>query len=173
MDYCCQWLDGTNSDARDIGDFDLNIPIGHTLDSTDSDLEIKIKVWYNWGNDGSPTNLTLQINSIEVNGAYLIEYDEDPSCALIGSHDMEEDGGGLILPLLTRCSDDRTPVDDLVVTFDNTNTDLIEVDLTEGQIRVRLVPEASGIAEVTTTVTDSSGNFWSEESTFNVANVND
>ncbi len=162
-----------NSDATDIGDFDLNIPIGHTLDSTDSDLEIKIKVWYNWGNDGSPSNLTLQINSIEVNGAYLIEYDEDPSCALIGSHDMEEDGGGLILPLLSRCSDDRTPVDDLVVTFDNTNTDLIEVDLTEGQIRVRLVPEASGIAEVTTTVTDSAGNFWSEESTFNVANVND
>ena len=161
-----------NSDATDIGDFDLNIPIGHTLDSTDSDLEIKIKVWYNWGNDGSPSNLTLQINSIEVNGAYLIEYDEDPSC-LIGSHDMEEDGGGLILPLLSRCSDDRTPVDDLVVTFDNTNTDLIEVDLTEGQIRVRLVPEASGIAEVTTTVTDSAGNFWSEESTFNVANVND
>ena len=162
-----------NSDATDLGDFDLNIPIGHALDSTDTELEIKIKVWYNWGNDGSPTTLSLRINNIEINGAYLIEYDEDPICGLIGSHDMEEDGGGLILPLLSRCSDDRTSVDDLVVTFENTNTDLIEVDLTEGQIRVRLIPEASGIAQVTTTVTDSAGNFWSEVSTFNVANVND
>jgi hypothetical protein len=162
-----------NSDATNLGDFDLNIPIGHALDSTDTELEIKIKVWYNWGNDGSPTTLSLRINNIEINGAYLIEYDEDPVCGLIGSHDMEEDGGGLILPLLSRCSDDRTSVDDLVVTFENTNTDLIEVDLTEGQIRVRLIPEASGVAEVTTTVTDSAGNFWSEVSTFNIANVND
>ena len=136
-------------------------------------MEIQIKVWYNWGNDGSPTNLTLHIDNIEVNGAYLIEYDEDPSCSLIGSHDLQEDGGGLILPLLTRCSDDRTPVDDLVVTFENTNNDLINVDLTEGQIRVRLVPEASGLAQVTTIVTDASGNFWSEVSTFNVESIDD
>lgn len=162
-----------NLDATNVGDFDLNVPIGHTFDSTDSELDIKIKVWYNWGNDGSPTTLTLHIDNIEINGAYLIEYDEDPVCSLIGSHDMQEDGGGLILPLLSRCSDDRTSVDDLVVTFANTNTDLIEVDLTEGQIRVKLVPEASGIAELTTTVTDSAGNFWSEVSTFSVANVND
>ena len=162
-----------NLDATDVGDFDLEIPIGHTFDSTDTELDVKIKVWYNWGNDGSPATLTLQINNIVVNGAYLIEYDEDPICSLIGSHNLEEDGGGLILPLLSRCSDDRTSVDDLVVTFENTNTDLIEVDLTEGQIRVRLIPEASGIAEVTTTVTDSAGNYWSEVSTFNIANVND
>ena len=162
-----------NLDATNVGDFDLNIPIGHTFDSTDSEMDIKIKVWYNWGNDGSPTTLTLHIDNIEINGAYLIEYDEDPVCSLIGSHDMQEDGGGLILPLLSRCSDDRTSVDDLVVTFANTNTDLIEVDLTEGQIRVKLVPEASGVAELTTTVTDSAGNSWSEVSTFSVANVND
>ena len=78
-----------NSDATDLGDFDLNIPIGHALDSTDTELEIKIKVWYNWGNDGSPSTLSIRINNIEINGAYLIEYDEDPICGLIGSHDME------------------------------------------------------------------------------------
>ena len=127
----------------------------------------------NWGNDGSPATLTLHINEIEINGAYLIEYDEDPHCALIGSHNLEEDGGGMILPLLSRCSDDRTAVDNLVVSFDNDNPDLIEVDLTEGQIRVRLIPESSGTAIVTTTVTDSAGNYWSETSTFNVANVDD
>ena len=83
----------------------------------------------------------LHIN-LEVIGAYSIEYDEDPVCSLIGSHDLQEDGGGLILPLLSRCSDDRTDVDNLVVTFQNSNPDVVEVDLTEGQVRIKLVTEA-------------------------------
>ena len=61
-----------NSDATDLGDFDLNIPIGHALDSTDTELEIKIKVWYNWGNDGSQQPLAFESIIIEINGAYLI-----------------------------------------------------------------------------------------------------
>ena len=162
-----------NSDATMIGDFDLEVPIGHTLDSSDNELEIKIKVWYNWGNDGSPTTLSLHITNIDVSGAYNIEYDEDPNCALIGSHNLQEDGGGLILPLLSRCTDDRTSVEDLIVTLENSNPDLIEVDMTEGQIRVRLIPEASGLSQLTTTVRDSAGNYWSEISTFIVEEIDD
>ena len=162
-----------NNDASAIGSFDLQIPIGHVLDSSDSELEIKIKAWYNWGNDGAPSTLSLRIDSIEVTGAYSIEYDEDPVCSLIGSHDLQEDGGGLILPLLSRCSDDRTATDNLIVTFENTNPDVVEVDLTEGQVRIKLVPEASGIAQITVKVTDAAGNYWSEVSTINVATVDD
>ncbi len=162
-----------NNDAAAIGSFDLQIPIGHVLDSSDSELEIKIKAWYNWGNDGAPSTLSLRIDSIEVTGAYSIEYDEDPVCSLIGSHDLQEDGGGLILPLLSRCSDDRTATDNLIVTFENTNPDVVEVDLTEGQVRIKLVPEASGIAQITVKVTDTAGNYWSEVSTINVVTVDD
>ncbi len=162
-----------NNDASAIGSFDLQIPIGHVLDSSDSELEIKIKAWYNWGNDGAPSTLSLRIDSIEVTGAYSIEYDEDPVCSLIGSHDLQEDGGGLILPLLSRCSDDRTATDNLIVTFENTNPDVVEVDLTEGQVRIKLVPEASGIAQITVKVTDTAGNYWSEVSTINVVTVDD
>ena len=163
----------SNNDATLLGPFDLQIPIGHTLNSADNELEIKVKVWYNWGNDGSPSSLALTINSIDVIGAYSIEYDEDPVCSLIGSHDLQEDAGGLILPLLSRCSDDRTPVNNLAVTFQNTNPNVVEVDLTEGQIRIKLVPEASGTAQIVTKVTDSAGNYWSETSTINVAEVDD
>ena len=92
---------------------------------------------------------------------------------MIGSHDLQEDAGGLILPLLSRCSDDRTPVNNLAVTFQNTNPNVVEVDLTEGQIRIKLVPEASGTAQIVTKVTDSAGNYWSETSTINVAEVDD
>lgn len=162
-----------NNDGAAIGSFDLQIPIGHVLDSSDSELEIKIKAWYNWGNDGAPSTLSLRIDSIEVTGAYSIEYDEDPVCSLIGSHDLQEDGGGLILPLLSRCTDDRTANDNLIVTFENTNPDVVEVDLTEGQVRIKLVPEASGIAQITVKVTDTAGNYWSEVSTINVATVDD
>lgn len=162
-----------NLNATETGDFDLQMPIGHTFNSSDTELEIKIKAWYNWGSDGSPSILTLQIHDIEVTGAYSIEYDEDPQCSIIGSYDLEEDGGGLILPLLDRCSDDRTPTNDLTVTFENSNPDLVAVDITEGQIRVRLIEEASGTAQIITKVTDSAGNYWSETSTFNVANIDD
>ena len=30
-----------NLDATDVGDFDLEIPIGHTFDSTDTELDVK------------------------------------------------------------------------------------------------------------------------------------
>ena len=162
-----------NNDGTAIGPFDMQIPIGHALESADSELEIKIKAWYNWGNDGSPSSLSLRIDSIDVIGAYSIEYDEDPVCSLIGSHDLQEDGGGLILPLLSRCSDDRTEVGNLVVTLQNSNPDVIEVDLTEGQVRVKLVPEAFGTSQITVHVADYAGNYWSEISTINVAKVDD
>ena len=162
-----------NNGGTDIGPFDIQIPIGHTMTQSDTELDITIKVWYNWDNDGAPASLNLLIHEVEVTGAYSIEYDEDPVCGLLGSHDLQEDGGGVILPLLSRCSDDRTDIEDLVVQFENSNPDIIEVDLTEGQVRLKLIQEASGVAEITTTVTDSAGNFWREVSTINIADVDD
>jgi hypothetical protein len=162
-----------NNGGTDIGPFDIQIPIGHTMMQEDTELDITIKVWYNWDNDGAPASLNLLIHEVEVTGAFSIEYDEDPVCGLIGSHDLQEDGGGLIMPLLSRCSDDRTDIEDLVVQFENSNPDIIEVDLTEGQVRLKLIQEASGVAEITTTVTDSAGNFWREVSTINIANIDD
>ena len=159
---------GTN-----VGGFDYQIPFGHAINSSSSDLEIKIKSWYSWENDGSESSISLQIDKIDVIGAYSIEYDEDPQCQLIGSHTLQEDGGGLILPLMTRCSDDRTAVEDLQVTFENSNPDVVEVDLTQGQVRIKLVPEASGTSTITTRVTDYAGNFHQEISTITVENVDD
>jgi len=162
-----------NNGGADIGSFDLQIPIGHTMTQSDTDLDIVIKAWYNWDNDGAPASLNLLIHEVEITGAYSIEYDEDPVCGLLGSHDLQEDGGGLILPLLSRCSDDRTDVDDLIVEFENTNPDVVEVDLTEGQVRLKLVQDASGVAQITTTVTDTAGNYWREVSMITVENIDD
>ncbi len=162
-----------NNNGTQIGPFDRVIPIGYLLDSDDTELEITIKSWYNWGHDGSPANVSLRINEIVIDGAYHIEYDEDPQCNFIGSHTLQEDGGGLILPLLEGCTDDRTDSDELGVTFQNSNPNIVEVNLQEGQVVIRLIPEASGVAQITTTVTDSAGNQWQEIFTITVENVDD
>jgi hypothetical protein len=163
----------SNNPITDIGNFEMVLPIGHLLDSDILYLNITIKAFFTWDSDGSANSLSVVINSVNVDGGYEIEYDEDPHCMLIGNHELQEDGGGLILPLLTQCSDDRTDSQELEVTFDNSNSNLIEVDLTQGQIRVILVEEAHGVAEITTTVMDSAGNTWSEISTFTIAEVDD
>ena len=50
---------------------------------------------------------------------------------------------------------------------------MVTVDLTQGDIRIALQPEASGQATIVTTVVDSAGNMWSETFITNVATVDD
>jgi len=102
-----------------------------------------------------------------------VEWDEDPVCDPIGDQTLTEDNGGIILPLLLRCSDDRASNEALLVQFTNTNTDLIEVDLAEGDVRLRLLPEASGQTVVGVTVLDEAGNAWEDTFTVEVLAVDD
>ena len=51
--------------------------------------------------------------------------------------------------------------------------DLIEVDLTQGQVRFKLLSEQHGTAQITTTVSDEAGNYWRETSLIMVESVND
>jgi hypothetical protein len=163
----------TNQPLAEVGSFDLQIPIGAQLDSGVTSLDITIKAWFNWDSNGVPAAVGLTVDSVIVTGAYSIEYDEDPHCDLIGNQYLSEDGGGRILPLLTRCSDDRTSIDELNVVFQNSDPSVIEVDLTQGQIRLRLIPESSGTSQVTVLVSDSAGNSWSETFTVDVSIVDD
>ena len=92
---------------------------------------------------------------------------------MVGSHDLQEDGGGILVPLISRCSDDRTPAEQLSVEFENDNPELIEVDLTQGQVRIKLVNDAYGIAQFKTIVTDQAGNYWIDVSTISIEEIND
>ncbi|MDP6863975.1 MAG: CARDB domain-containing protein [Candidatus Poseidoniaceae archaeon] len=163
----------TNQPLAETGSFDLQIPIGAQLDPSATSLDIAIKAWFSWDSSGIPASVGLTVDSVEVSGAYSIEYDENPQCDLIGNQYLSEDGGGLILPLLTRCSDDRTSTEDLNVVFQNSDSSVIEVDLTQGQIRLKLIPESSGTSQITVTVSDVAGNSWSETFTVDVALVDD
>ena len=113
------------------------------------------------------------MSSIAITGGYSVAWDEDPTCMEVGDQSLIEDGGGRILPFLHRCIDDRTLNENLVVSFTNTNTALVEIDLTEGDVRVRLMPDVSGFATITTTVLDEAGNSWGEVFMVSVSAVDD
>ena len=117
--------------------------------------------------------MILEVSNIDISGGYTIQYDEDPICSISGNQQLDEDGGGLVLPLLTRCTDDRTSPSDLSVTFQNSNPELVEVTLSEGQIRVALQRNMHGVANIVTTVSDDAGNTWSENWIITVDEVDD
>ena len=146
----------------ELGSFSHQIPIGHAFLGQSTDVQVTIKSWFTWDSDGSASTTALEINSIEVDGGYDILYDEDPICQLVGDQYLSEDGGGLFVPLLTRCTDDRGLSEDLVVHFENSEPGIVDVSLDQGEVRISLLPEQSGAAQVTMTVSDASGNSHTE-----------
>jgi hypothetical protein len=151
----------------------LSFPIGAHLHDASASLKVELKTWFTWDSLGTASTTAFEITSMDVTGGYSIAWDEDPTCVPVGDQTLIEDGGGRILPFLHRCTDDRTVNENLLVTFSNTNQDLVEIDLTEGDVRVRLLPEVSGFATVTTTVADEAGNTWVEVFMVTVSAVDD
>lgn len=162
-----------SNEPMTLGTFSHQWPIGAFMTPGDSDVNVELRAWFTWDSEGNKSNSALEISSISINGGYAIQWDENPVCEEIGSQTLTEDGGGLILPLLIRCSDDRTTNEDLTVQFTNTNSDLIAVDLAEGDVRLRLMPEASGQAIVGVSVVDTAGNAWNHAFSVIVSAVDD
>lgn len=150
-----------------------SIPIGKYLNPESVSFELSIAGWFIWNSQGDASSMILEVSNVDISGGYTIQYDEDPICSISGNQQLDEDGGGLVLPLLTRCTDDRTSPSDLSVTFQNSNPELVEVTLSEGQIRVALQRNMHGIANIVTTVSDDAGNTWSENWIITVDEVDD
>ena len=162
-----------SNEAMNLGTFVHQWPIGAYLEPGTSSFTVSVRAWFTWDSDGSESHTALEFNSILVSGGYMIEWDEDPVCENVGDQTLSEDNGGIILPLIRRCSDDRTNSEDLVVQFTNSNPELTAVDLAEGDIRLRLLPEASGQAVIGVTVLDAAGNSWLDTFTLIVDAIDD
>lgn len=156
-----------------LGNFAHQWPIGAYMEPGADSLTVAVKAWFTWDSDGSESTTALEFNSIGVTGGYAIQWDEDPVCEHLGDQHLTEDNGGIILPLIRRCSDDRSSNEELTVAFSNTNEALVAVDLAEGDVRLRLLPEASGQAVVGVTVYDAAGNEWNDVFTVVVEAVDD
>ncbi len=162
-----------SNEAMNLGSFTHQWPIGEFLEPGTDSYNVLIKAWFTWDSDGNESHTALELHTIAVSGGYAIQWDEDPVCESVGDQVLTEDNGGLILPLIRRCTDDRTANNDLTVTFSNSHPELLEVDLAEGDVRLRLLPEGSGQAVVGVTVTDSAGNTWQDAFTVTVDPVDD
>ena len=169
------YIDGDvlSNEAITAGSFSLSFPIGKYLTAGQTSIDVEIKSWFNWDSEGNKSTTIVEINSVAITGGYELEWDEDPVCTAVGDQTLIEDGSGIILPFTSRCSDDRTALNDLQITLENSNPDVVTVDLAQGDIRISLKSEESGQAVVTTTVSDSAGNIWSETFTIIVESVND
>ena len=162
-----------SNEPMDLGEFIHEWPIGAYMAPGSTSITVSIRAWFTWDSDGSASHTAFEVSRMDVSGGYAIQWDEDPSCEGVGDQFLSEDNGGLILPFLSRCSDDRGTVDDLQVSFTNTDESVVAVDLAEGDVRLRLLPEASGQSVIGITVTDSAGNTWSQTFTVDVAPVDD
>ena len=156
-----------------LGQFSHQIPIGHSLLAENTDVEVTIKTWFTWDSDGSASTTAMEVNSIDISGGYDIFYDEDPFCQLVGDQYLTEDGGGLFVPLLTRCTDDRGLPEDLVVSFVNSEPDIVDVSLDQGEVRISLQSEQSGASQISMTVSDAAGNSHTEVFNVFVESVDD
>ena len=156
-----------------LGTFSHEWPIGGYLQPGSTSLTVSIRAWFTWDSDGAESHTALELTQVDVSGGYAIQYDEDPSCEGVGHQFLSEDNGGIILPFLSRCSDDRATNEDLSVSFTNSDDSVVAVDLAEGDVRLRLLAEASGQSVIGITVTDPAGNTWSQTFTVDVAPVDD
>ena len=157
----------------ELGQFSHQIPIGHTMLELNTIVDVEIKTWFTWDSDGSASTTAMEINSIDIDGGYDISYDEDPVCQLVGDQYLTEDAGGLFVPLLTRCVDDRGLPEDLSVSFVNSDADVVDVSLDQGEVRISLQSEQSGTSQITMTVSDSAGNSYTEVFNVFVESVDD
>ncbi len=156
-----------------LGEFNLIIPIGQYMTSGISDLSIRVQSWFNWDSTGAASNTLLEITSFQVSGGFYVEWDEDPVCQTIGPQYFIEDGAGILIPFLDRCVDDRTPAENLAVTFSITQESLIDASLDQDDIKLVVLPDQHGTTTVRVDVTDEAGNIWSETFIVYVEEIDD
>lgn len=155
------------------GDFSLSVPVGWILPAAGGELEVGLAQWFNWNSDGAPVQTVVHIHSVSITGGFLLDIDRDPTCDAIDPPQLAEDGGGALVPVLRGCSDDRTLVDDLVLSVASSEPGILAADVVGDEVRLVPIAGQSGSVDVTVRVTDGVGNQWVQVMPLVVAAVND
>lgn len=162
-------------DINAVGTYSHSVSIGDTLPADGESLMLHLASAFTWNDGGDAKDLVVEVIELKIDGGYSLSWDDTPDCDFIADFELTEDGSGRILPV--QCTDDLTAVEDLELAVSSSDVGIIEADITEGQVRVKLVPEASGEAVIRVSVMDRPGmlerNTWSQEFTVTVQNVND
>ncbi len=156
-----------------LGGFSVEVPVGHALPSDSESANVGVAARFQWASDGSNETTVIHIESMSISGGYLVEWDLDPSCIPFEDVEMEEDGGGILIPLSARCTDDITGPQDLAVNTWSSDESVILASSSGSDLLLQPVSNAFGNSEVFVEVIDERGNQWFDSFTVNIEEVPD
>ena len=162
-----------NSTPITPGPFSISVPIGHALPSLNEAHDIAVGARFQWSSNGEAETTVVHITSMSIVGGFHLEWDLSVTCSPLVNIEMDEDGGGLLIPMASRCEDDLTAWEDLQVFAFTEDSELIEVSALGGDIRIQPVTDASGDAAIIYGVVDASGNQWIDDVLVHISPVED
>ena len=148
-------------------------PVGHLLGVDGETLEIGIGSRFQWSSDGNPENISIVIESMSINGGYIVEFDQDPQCQNVDDQNFNEDDPGRYIPFRYYCNDDITPLSELSISVTSSNSSIISPSVVGDEILLMPQLEKSGAVTVDITVTDQIGNSWIDQINVYVNEIND
>lgn len=149
-----------HSEIIDSGQFSFSIPVGHALPTNGGLLEVGVATRFQWSSNGTAETTVVHIWSMSITGGFGVDWDRDPSCDEVGIVGLIEDEGGRLISFSSLCDDDITDSEDLVVTALSSNSSLIRASVEGASLAIEPLPNANGVASVSVSVFDESGNSW-------------
>lgn len=156
-----------------LGHFTLEVPVGHALPSDSESVNVGVAARFQWSSDGSNETTVIHVESMSISGGFLVEWDLDPTCIPFDDVEMEEDGGGILIPLSARCDDDITEPQGLTINTWSSDESVVLSSSSGSDLVLQPVSNAHGNSEVFVEVMDERGNQWSDSFTVNIAEVPD
>ena len=143
------------------GPFNLIVPVGNFLPADHEDLELGLGVRFQWSSDGTPETANVLIHQLTIDGGFTVDIDQSPVCQNPASVELIEDEGGISIPILSGCSDDRDLPSDLEMTFAPRSNGILDLDRSGSDLLITPLKDSSGTTVVDLQVRDSGGNTWS------------
>ena len=162
-----------HSHPMELGEFAFSVPIGIGLPEVGGTLEVGIAARFQWSSNGTAETTVVHIKSMSISGGYHVEWDRNPECLAMDDLHLQEDEGGLIIAMPSRCTDDITAGEALSVAADSTNTSLVDASGEGHNLRIQPNVNSYGSATVNVLVSDERGNSWSDSFIVNIAPVPD
>ena len=162
-----------HSHPMELGEFSFSVPIGIGLPEVGGTLEVGVATRFQWSSNGTAETTVVHIKSMSISGGYHVEWDLDPECLTMDDLHLQEDEGGLIIAMPSRCTDDITTGEALTVAADSTNTSLVNASGEGHNLRIQPIMDSYGSATVDILVSDERGNSWSDSFIVNIAPIPD
>ena len=122
----------------------FSVPIGHLLGKDGDSLEVGVGSRFQWSSDGSPQEITVVIESMIIDGGYIVEFDLDPQCQNIDDQSFNEDDPGRYIPFRYYCNDDITESGNLTISAISSDSSVLVSSIVGDELLLMPQIEMSG-----------------------------